>query len=200
MATDCFASAAPPDVPSRWPESYPVGLAKTWTVSGERLRLRPIRHDDGELEEAFVRGLSPETAYHRMLSGGVKVTPEWIRSLTHVDYRRHMALVVTTGAGGAERFVGVGRYVVDPATCRAEFALVIADAWQRKGLGRRLLDALLEHAREAGVHEMEGVVLATNKAMIELALGAGFTIAAEPDDATVVRIRRSLPRVGAQTH
>lgn len=171
---------------------YPAGLSRTWTVSGQRLRLRPIRHDDDALEEAFVRGLSRETGYHRMLSGGIKVTPEWIQSLTHVDNRRHVALVVSTGTGPAERFIGVGRYVVDPNTCRAEFALVITDAWQRQGVGRRLLDALLEQARKAGVREMEGVVLADNKAMLALARSAGFTIEPDLDDATVVHVQRSL--------
>jgi acetyltransferase len=198
MTPDPVASLASSDGPSGCLEGHTVSVSKTWKVSGQRLRLRPIRHDDDALEEAFVRGLSTETAYHRMLSGGVKVTPEWIRSLTHVDYRRHMALVVTTGTGATERFVGVGRYVADPATCRAEFALVIADAWQRHGIGRRLLDALLDQARKAGVREMDGIVLASNKPMLALARSAGFTIEPEPDDATVVRVRRSL--IGLQTH
>ncbi len=75
--------------------------------------MRPIRHDDGELEEAFVRALSFESRYQRMLSGGTKVTPEWIDSMTHIDYRRHMAFAVTTAINGAEQFIGVGRYVAD---------------------------------------------------------------------------------------
>jgi acetyltransferase len=155
------------------------------------LLLRPIRHDDGAREEAFVRGLSRESGYQRMFSA-FKVTAEWIEQMTHIDYRCHMAFALTAEKDGVEQFVGVGRYVAAPAKPTAEFGLVIADARQGQGLGRRMLEALLEQAKEAGVHEIEGIVLATNRAMLSLARSLGFTASAEPGDATVVRVRRNL--------
>ena len=168
MTPDHPAVASQPDSPSGWLHSYPAHLSRTWTLaSGETLLVRPVRHDDGELEEAFVRSLSLESGYQRMLSGGTKVTPEWIDSLTHIDYERHMAFAVTKVSDGVEQFVGVARYVVDAATQSAEVALVLADAWQGRGLGRRLLATLLEHAQIAGVREAVGLVLATNKAMLQ---------------------------------
>src|SRR5207302_5615991 len=172
MTPDHHVLASPP---SHWLESYPAHLSRTWTLaSGESLRLRPVRHDDSALEEAFVRALSLESRYQRMLSGGIKVTPEWIDSMTHIDYHRHMAFAITTVSDGVEQFVGVGRYVVDAATLSADVALVLADAWQGQGLGRRLLATLLEHAQGAGVREAVGVVLAINKAMLRLARSMGF--------------------------
>ncbi len=172
--------------------TYPEHLARTWTLaSGEVLVLRPIRQDDGAREEAFVRGLSRESGYQRMFSA-IKITPEWIERMTHIDYRCHMAFALTAAKAGVEQFVGVGRYVVAPTKPTAEFALVIADARQGQRLGRRLLEALLEHAQEAGVSELEGIVLATNRAMLSLAGSLGFTASAEPSDATVVRVRRLL--------
>jgi acetyltransferase len=181
------------DSPSHWLHSYPAHLSRTWMLaSGKSLRVRPIRHDDGELEEAFVCALSFESRYQRMLSGGTKVTPEWIDSMTHIDYRRHMAFAVTTAINGAEQFIGVGRYVADAVKSSAEVALVLADAWQGQGLGRRLLETLLEHAASAGIREAVGVVLATNVAMLRLARSLGFAVTAEPGDATVMRIRRDL--------
>ena len=186
---------------SHWLHSYPGHLSRTWLLpSGESLRVRPVRHDDGELEEAFVRGLSLESRYQRMLSGGTKVTPEWIDSMTHIDYQRHMAFAVTTVSDGVEQFVGVGRYVIDAATLDADVALVLADVWQGQGLGRRLLATLLEHAQAAGVREAVGVVLATNKAMLRLARSMGFAVTAEPGDATVMRIRRDLRTLNTQPH
>jgi acetyltransferase len=186
---------------SYWLHSYPAHLSQTWTLpSGESLRVRPVRHDDGEREEAFVHALSLESRYQRMLSGGTKVTPEWIDSMTHIDYHRHMAFAVTTVSRGLEQFVGVGRYVVDAATLSADVALVLADAWQGQGLGRRLLATLLEHAQTAGVREAVGVVLATNKAMLRLARSMHFAVTAEPGDATVVRISRDLRILNAQPH
>jgi acetyltransferase len=171
---------------------YPENLVRTWTLaSGEVLLLRPIRSDDGAREEAFVRGLSRESGYQRMFTA-FKITPEWIDRMTHIDYRCHMAFALTAAKDGAEQFVGVGRYVADPAKPTAEFALVVADARQGQGLGRRLLEVLVEHAKEAGVHELEGIVLATNRTMLSLAHALGFTASAEPGDATVVRVRRNL--------
>ena len=201
MTPDHRSLATLSDSRSHWLQGYPAHLSRTWTLpSGQSLRVRPIRHDDGELEEAFVRGLSLESRYQRMLSGGTKVTPEWIDSMTHIDYQRHMAFAVSTALDGVEQFVGVGRYVVDPPTNIADIALVLADAWQGQGLGRRLLATLLEHARTAGVREAVGVVLATNKAMLRLARSMGFSVTAEPGDATVMRIRRDLRNVNAQPH
>jgi acetyltransferase len=201
MTPDHHPLASAPDIPSHWFQSYPAHLSRTWTLpSGQSLCMRPVRHDDGELEEAFVRGLSLESAYQRMLSGGTKVTPEWIESMTHIDYDRHMAFAVTTVRDGVEQFVGVARYVVDRAVLRAEVAIVFGDAWQGQGLGRRLLATLLEHAQGAGVREAAGVVLATNRAMLRLARSMGFAVSAEPGDATVRRITRNLRTLNAQSH
>ena len=143
--TDCSPHSKVADDSSRWLPKYPAHLVRTWRLaSGESFSLRPVRHDDGALEKAFVRGLSVESRYQRMLSGGFKVTPEWIESMTHIDYRHHMAFAVTTVNDGVEQFVGVGRYVVNAATAGAEVALVIADVWQGRGLGRRRLATLID--------------------------------------------------------
>jgi acetyltransferase len=198
MTPDHHALARLPDRPPHWLHSYPAHLSRTWTLaSGESLFVRPVRHDDGELEETFVRALSLESRYQRMLSGGTKVTPEWIDSMTHIDYHRHMAFAVTTVSDGIEQFVGVGRYVVDAVKSSAEVALVLADAWQGQGLGRRLLETLLEHAASAEIREAVGTVLATNVAMLRLVRSMGFTVKPEPGDATVRRISRQLRRVRA---
>src|SRR5438067_2981133 len=104
MTPDHHPLASAPDIPSHWLQSYPAHLSRTWTLpSGQSLRVRPIRHDDGSREEAFVHGLSLESRYQRMLSGGTKITPEWIDSMTHIDYHRHMAFAVTMVSGGAEQ-------------------------------------------------------------------------------------------------
>jgi acetyltransferase len=135
-----------------------------------------------------------------LLSRGGDVTPEWIDFMTHIDYHRHMAFAVTTARGGSEQFVGVGRYVVDSPGPSAEVALVLADAWQGKGLGRRLLQTLLEHAASAGIREAVGLVLAENVAMLSLARSMGFAIRLEPTDGRLTRISRHLSTVIAQQH
>ena len=127
-----------------------------------------------------------------MLSGGTKVTPEWIDSMTHIDYHRHMAFAVTTVSDGVEQFVGVGRYVVDAATLSAEVALVLADAWQGQGLGRRLLSTLLEHAQAAEVRVAEGLCSCLQQVDAATRPLHGLS--------TVVRITRDLRILNAQPH
>src|ERR1700682_6469010 len=117
--------------------------------------------------------------------------------MTHIDYHRHMAFAVTAVSDGVEQFVGVGRYVVDAVKSSAEVALVLADAWQGQGLGRRLLETLLEHAESAGIREAAGVVLATNVAMLRLVRSMGFGVEPEPGDAMGRRINRHLRTVRA---
>jgi acetyltransferase len=201
MTRDHHMLARLPDSPPHWLLSYPAHLSRVWILdSGESLSVRPIRHDDGELEEAFVSKLSFESRYQRMLGSGTKVTPEWIDSMTHIDYDRHMAFAATRMVDGVEQFVGVGRYVVDVATRSAEVALVVADGWHGKGVGRRLLDTLLEHAAGAGMREAAGIVLATNVAMLRLVRSMGFTVNFEPGDGTVRRISRKLNEYAGGTH
>ena len=197
MTPDHHTLARLPDRPSLWLQSYPAHCP-------EPGRCRRVSRygcaPSATTTTSSKRRSSLESRYQRMLSGGTKVTPEWIDSMTHIDYDRHMAFAVTTVIDGVEQFVGVGRYVVDGATNSADVALVLADAWQGQGLGRRLLDTLLEHARTAGLREAAGVVLATNKAMLRLARSMGFAVSAEPGDATVVRIRRDLRTATTQPH
>lgn len=186
---------------ARWLDIYPGHLSRAWTLaSGEALLVRPIRHDDDEREASFVRGLSRESAYQRLLTGGIRITPEWIEQMTHIDYRCHMAFAMTTVNDAAEAIVGVARYVVDATGASADFALVVADAWQRKGLGRLLLATLLGHAKGAGVREMRGTALRTNRGMLSLARSVGFAVSADPSDATVVHVLRGLADRGPQTH
>src|SRR5262249_28456418 len=72
-----------PHGPAAWLDGYPGHLTRIWTLrSGQSFTMRPVRHDDGALEEAFIHSLSRESAYQRMLSGGTKVTPELIAYMT----------------------------------------------------------------------------------------------------------------------
>src|SRR5262245_26766702 len=97
--------------------------------------VRPLRPEDADIEFEFVSGLSPETRHNRLLGGARAITPEYIRELTQVDYSRDMALAATTMAGDRETLIGVARYVRDKKGNAAEFAIVIADAWQGRGIG-----------------------------------------------------------------
>lgn len=144
------------------------------------MTLRPLRPEDRDIESAFVRGLSPETRHNRLLGGARAVTREYIESLVKVDYSRDMALAATTTLGG-ETLIGVARYVLDRNDQSAEFAIVVADAWQGRGIGKRLLAKLIDIARRRGVKRLYGDILGTNRPMLEFVRKLGFTLERHED-------------------
>lgn len=160
-------------------------------ITGAAISLRPLRADDRDIEEEFLRGLSAETRANRLLGGARKITPEYVARLTQVDYPRELALAAVTVLEGREKLLGVARYALEPdGGC--EFAIVVADAWQGCGIGRRLLQQLIEAARAAGVTRITGLVLSTNAGMLRFARALGFTARREPDDATLTRVSLAL--------
>ena len=164
------------------------------TVVRETLRrsgLEPARVGSVVMGNVIQAGNRMNPARQAAINGGVPVAVP--------------AMTVNRVCGsGAQAIVSAAQEIlagdIDAATLNADVALVLADAWQGQGLGRRLLATLLEHAQAAGVREAVGVVLATNKAMLRLARSMGFALTAEPGDATVMRIRRDLRTLSTQPH
>jgi acetyltransferase len=161
-------------------------------VIGQAVTVRPLQPGDAEIERRFVTGLSERTRYNRLLGGAMKITDEYIRRLIEVDGVREVALAATTMLEDNEMIIGVGRYVLDEDRRGCEFALVIADAWQGRGIGRRMLEKLIATAGARGIEFIYGDVLSTNVQMLALARRMGFALARHPDDATVTRVQRSL--------
>jgi len=172
---------------------YPASLASTLELAdGSRLRLRPIRPEDAELEKAFISRLSQRSMRLRFLSGLRDLTPQMLARFTQIDYDREMALVAIVGEGGAQEEVGVCRYITLPGGDTCEFAIVVADAWQSRGLGRRMMTRLMEVAAASGLTTMEGYVAADNSGMLELCAALGFDIEREPDDPHTRRVVAAL--------
>ena len=171
---------------------YPAHLIQSQRLpDGTRIVIRPIHADDDAMERAFINGLSDDSRYNRLLSAR-KLTPEEIRQLTRIDYEREMAFIALSAGAGRPVQLGVARYVRDAAGAGAEFAIVVADAWQRKGVGTLLLEALLAQVRTAGVERVHGIRLATNQAMHQLARKLGFSNVIDPQDATVRQLVMTL--------
>lgn len=174
------------------PARYPAHLVSSRRLPDDTpIIIRPIHPDDDAIERIFIDGLSSDTRYNRLLSGR-KLTPEEIRRLTRIDYDREMAFIAESVNHWQARLLGVARYVRDEGSCGAEFALVVADAWQHKGLGTLLLGTLLRHAHASGIARLHGITLATNQAMQELARKLGFARMHDAHDATVRRLEKTL--------
>src|SRR5215470_18190225 len=122
--------------------------------------LRQIRPDDAPALQAFVRALSPVSRRLRFHMALNELTESGLRALTRVDQRAHVAFVLTTTERGTEQIVGEARYVVSCDKETAEFAIVVDDEFRGLGLAQRLMGALVDAARAAGLRWLVGEVLA----------------------------------------
>ncbi|MFI5306013.1 MAG: GNAT family N-acetyltransferase [Polyangiales bacterium] len=174
-------------------EPFPAHLACTQRlVDGSQVTLRPIRPEDAQIEQSFVRELSSESRYFRFHQGLVELTPRMLARFTQIDYDREMAFVAVSTRDGGEHEIGVARYVSNPDGESCEFALVVADAWQHKGLGSSLMAALIDVARAKGLSRMEGEVLTENTKMLGLMRELGFSVRPDPHDATLRVVELAL--------
>jgi acetyltransferase len=168
---------------------YPVELIGDVPLrDGTVLHVRPIRPEDADMERSFVNGLSEQTRYYRFFYRLSELTPAMLARFTQVDYDRELALVAiaATDEGGSQAFVGVARYIANPDRLSAEFAVVVGDAWQRRGVARVLMRGLIVCAKRRGLERLEGTVLRENERMQAFVRSLGFTIADDPEDATQV--------------
>lgn len=165
-------------------------------VDGTSLTLRPIRPGDAPMEQAFVRGLSPESRFFRFMGELRELSPDLLRHLTSPDPATEVALIVTLLNDGREQEIAVGRFAHNPDGESGEFAIVVADAWQGKGIGRRLMQALIDAARQRRLKRIEGFVLSSNYHMLEFIRTLGFSVHSSAADPTVKLVSLELPSEG----
>lgn len=172
---------------------YPAHLVTRWQLaSGNDVLIRPIRPEDADLTQGFVRSLSEESKYFRFMDAVRELSPTMLARLTQIDYTREMALLALTEIDGREVELGVARYAINPDAESCEFALVVDDRWQKQGIGHKLMDVLMDVARSKGLKVMEGEVLKTNRPMLKLVEALGFHIEVHPEDDTVRKVSRAL--------
>lgn len=171
---------------------YPAELEHTITLrDGTRVFVRPIRPEDADgITRQFAR-LSAEDVRRRFLAPMKTPPPRLLWRMTHIDYDREMALAAFADAARADP-VAIVRLAAEPDRARAEYAIIVGPDMKGRGLGRALMTEIIEHARRSGIGEVYGTILADNRPMIALARTLGFTIAVDPDDASLVIARLAL--------
>lgn len=172
---------------------YPTQLVSTWQLAdGTDITIRPIRPEDADIEKKFVHDLSEESRYFRFMSSMHDLTESMLVRFTQIDYNREMALIAVTLDHGKEIEIGVARYAINPDADSCEFALVIADNMQGKGLGQKLMVALMDAAREKGLSLIEGEVLNNNHNMLKLMKRLGFSVNVSEEDQSVMKVSMPL--------
>ena len=166
---------------------YPSGLVRRVELAdGVVVTVRPIRPEDAVIERAFVNGLSEQSKFLRFMYALHEITPAMLSRFTQIDYDREMALIVVVDTPQGEQQIGVARYATMPDEETCEFAIVISDDWQGRGLARLLLSMLVDAARGAKLRVMNGMTLQENGRMIELSRSLGFETRTDPEDRDLV--------------
>jgi acetyltransferase len=172
---------------------YPAHLVSTCQLAdGSSITIRPIRPEDAAIEQSFVRSLSSESRHFRFMHGLNELTQPMLVRFTQLDYDRELALIAVQEHTEVETELGVARYVMNTDGESCEFALVVADEWQHRGIGTGLMRALIEAARQRGFKRIEGEILTENTNMRALVEKLGFHVDSNPEERTIVLAAKLL--------
>jgi len=187
VALDARIILHDPDVPEDqlpvpairpYPAQYALSCA---LADGTAVSIRPIRPEDEPMMVGFHATLSDQSVYYRYFSAlslRQRTNHARLARLCFVDYDREMALVAVLEDPQTHRpaIVGVGRLCREHGRPEGEFAVVVSDAWQRRGLGTRLLQRLVDVGRAERLTRISGVILAENGGMRRACERVGFRV------------------------
>ena len=168
-------------------------LDKTIEIDDQTIVIRPISLDDIQREKDFVAKLSPESRRFRFFEGIQELSENAARQLCDIDFEDKMAFiaVLEDSTDGQAQEIGVSRYATD-TTGACECALAVADEWQNKGLGRVLMDTLIEYARTQNKQTLYSLEMRANSHMKELADDLGMKSIVDVEDRGFVRYELPL--------
>jgi len=170
---------------------YPNQYESDWLLEdGTPVLLRPMRPEDEVLVKELLENCSDETLYFRYFQLIKSFPHSFLIRFTQNDYDRELGLAAFGVPPAPEVMMGVGRLVMAPDRESGEFAVIVADPWQGRGLGEKLIEGVMDIARDHGVKSLWGEVLAQNVPMLALVKKTGFTV--HPPEEGVRRVERVL--------
>lgn len=194
-------SVQPTDAPSRLAiRPYPRELEECVILkNGSQALFRPILPEDEPLLKAFILKVTKEDLYYRYFSEINEFTHEDLANMTQIDYDREMAFVAIHKVNDKNEIIGVTRAVSDPDNIDAEFSVLVRSDLKGLGLGRRLLDKMIDYATEHGLQRLTGITMPNNQGMITLARKLDFDVDIQIQDGIVnlsLKLEKSqtLPR------
>jgi acetyltransferase len=151
--------------------------------------VRPILPADEAGLQRFIRNLSPASRYLRFMTAIRELPEDMLSSFANPERDRQAALVASSPSAG---IIGLAQYVADEAGDGCEVAVVVGDAWQRRGLGFRLLRELLGVAADSGIRHAHAGVLAENHGMRALARKLGCELRTNQEAPFLLQISKTL--------
>ncbi len=168
---------------------YPTKYIQPWLCNdGREVLLRPIRPEDEDLERELLANLSPESSRYRFFQVIKDISHEMLSRFCNIDYDREMAIIAEYSNGnGQRRNVGVGRLILDREK-GGEFAVLVADDFQGKGLGIKLVDILIAIGQDKGLKSIYGIAINDNWRILGLTKKMGFTNKKISEDETLMTL------------
>jgi acetyltransferase len=148
---------------------------------GRPYLMRPIRPEDAPALQASIADSNPEDIRMRFFQALHQLPDSLAKRLTQIDYDREMAFVVFDEAVVPAEGVGVVRLSLDPDRTRGEYAIIVRRDRHGTGLGFRMMQEIIAHARSQGVKQVFGDVLSENTAMLAMAEELGFRRESSPE-------------------
>ncbi|KAA9002484.1 bifunctional acetate--CoA ligase family protein/GNAT family N-acetyltransferase [Affinibrenneria salicis] len=166
---------------------YPHELEEWVTLkNGDRCLFRPILPEDEPLLKSFIARVTKEDLYYRYFSEINEFSHEDLANMTQIDYDREMAFVALRQAeNGTAAIAGVTRAVSDPDNIDAEFSVLVRSDLKGLGLGRRLLEKMIDYTRAHGLLRLTGITMPHNRGMLALAAKLGFRQDVQLEDGIV---------------
>lgn len=148
------------------------------------VEIRALKPEDRDALLDAVDRTSPFSLYRRFFVVCTVFTEQQIDYFVKVDFKKHVALVAVITEGGTSTIVGGGRYIV-VGSCRAEIAVTVIDAHQKRGIGSALIRHLLALGRAAGLREFIAEVLPENRPMLKVLEASGCVMEINTEDDVV---------------
>jgi acetyltransferase len=189
IVIDKSVLAGKPRFPHLVVTPYPTRYVTPWRLSdGTEVLLRPIKPEDEPMIAEFLKTVSEETLRQRYFVSHLNISHELLVRFTNIDYDREIAIVAELGQGRKKRIIGVGRLMGEADRGRGEFAVIVHDEFQRRGLGFKLTDAIIGIAQEKGLREISGYIDSNNHRMLQVVSELGFIDEGSVDCVTTVRL------------
>jgi RimJ/RimL family protein N-acetyltransferase len=139
-------------MPTTLPEGYPPRYeSRLMLKDGREVLLRPVLPNDERLLVDLFNKISPQTRYLRFLRHLHALPEDVLHHFTHVNYDSEFALVGVIEEDGSDAIIAVGRYAHDPDEGLADLGVTVRDDWQHGGLGKPLLQKVIEIGKEHGI-------------------------------------------------
>lgn len=153
---------------------YPNRYVTQWKLKdGTPVTLRPVKPEDENLFSEFFKSFSGETMRFRFFQIIKEATHETLTKYCNIDYDREIAIVAEL-QHEKRKLIGVVRLIREPGGNTGEFAVVVGDEWQGKGLGAKLLDYIIDIGKDMKLETIYGYLISDNVKMIHLCTQKGF--------------------------